>query len=280
MPGQSRATRKQAATETKEGRARRPFAHDAPRQMSGLRPEERFSNLERIGRGSFGAVYRCTDVVSRDTVAVKIIDLEQAEDEIDDIQQEIAVMSQCDSPYVTRYFGSYVSGTKLWIVMEYVGGGSVLDMMDACGTMEEECIAAVMHEVLTLASPHSASHPNPHPNPHPHQVLKGLEYLHSEAKIHRDIKAANVLLSRTGEVKLAVLTLALTLPLTLAPALTLTLARSSSPTSAWRASSPLPCPSAAPSWAPPSGWRQRSSAKTSTTSRRTSGRSASQHSRW
>ena len=35
-------------------------------------------------------------------------------------------MSQCDSPYVTRYFGSYVSGTKLWIVMEYVGGGSVL----------------------------------------------------------------------------------------------------------------------------------------------------------
>ena len=46
--------------------------------MSGLRPEERFSNLERIGRGSFGAVYRCTDIVSRDTVAVKIIDLEQA----------------------------------------------------------------------------------------------------------------------------------------------------------------------------------------------------------
>ena len=55
--------------------------------MSGLRAEERFSNLERIGRGSFGAVYRCTDIVSRDTVAAKIIDLEQAEDEIDDIQQ-------------------------------------------------------------------------------------------------------------------------------------------------------------------------------------------------
>ena len=61
--------------------------------MSGLRPEERFSNLERIGRGSFGAVYRCTDIVSRDTVAVKIIDLEQAEDEIDDIQQVRALTS-------------------------------------------------------------------------------------------------------------------------------------------------------------------------------------------
>ena len=89
-------------------------------------PQERFGHLERIGRGSFGEVYRGIDLSTREVVAVKIIDLEQAEDEIDDIQQEISVMSQCDSPYVTRYYGSYVSGTKLWIVMEYVGGGSVL----------------------------------------------------------------------------------------------------------------------------------------------------------
>ena len=78
--------------------------------MSGLRPEERFSNLERIGRGSFGAVYRCTDVVSRDTVAVKIIDLEQAEDEIDDIQQVRPLASSAALPCGRGCTGAHCPG--------------------------------------------------------------------------------------------------------------------------------------------------------------------------
>ena len=51
-------------------------------------------------------------------------------------------MAQCDSAYVTRYYSSFVTGTKLWLVMEYVGGGSILDMMDA-GPLKEEYVQTV-----------------------------------------------------------------------------------------------------------------------------------------
>lgn len=57
------------------------------------------------------------------------IDLESSEDDIQEIQQEISVLSTCASPFVTQYKASFLRGHKLWIVMEYLGGGSCLDLV-------------------------------------------------------------------------------------------------------------------------------------------------------
>lgn len=57
------------------------------------------------------------------------IDLESSDDDIQDIQQEISVLSTCNSPFVTQYKASFLRGHKLWIVMEFLGGGSCLDLV-------------------------------------------------------------------------------------------------------------------------------------------------------
>lgn len=101
-------------------------------------------------------------------VAIKVIDVENAEDEVDDIIQEIAILSGMSSPYVTKYYGSYMRGTDLWIIMEFCSGGSCADLMKP-GLMSESEIAVILKE-----------------------LLMGLEYLHADNKLHRDIKGKDM----------------------------------------------------------------------------------------
>ncbi|KAM1256700.1 hypothetical protein ACFX11_031091 [Malus domestica] len=149
----------------------------------------RFSSLELIGRGSFGDVFKAFDKELNKEVAIKVIDLEESEDEIEDIQKEISVLSQCRSPYITEYYGSYLHQTKLWIIMEYMAGGSVADLnaqtivfmqLQSGPPLDEPSMACILRD-----------------------LLHAIEYLHNEGKIHRDIKAANILLTENGDVKVA-----------------------------------------------------------------------------
>lgn len=83
---------------------------------------------------------------------------------MEDIIQEISILSELHSPYVTHYHGSYLKGSDLWIVMEFCSGGSCGDLMKP-GLIGEEYISIIIRELLL-----------------------GLDYLHGDKKLHRDIK--------------------------------------------------------------------------------------------
>ncbi|NP_001090317.1 serine/threonine kinase 4 L homeolog [Xenopus laevis] len=141
-------------------------------------PEEVFDVLEKLGEGSYGSVYKASHKETSQIVAIKQIPVES---DLQEIIKEIAIMQQCDSPHVVKYYGSYFKNTDLWIVMEFCGGGSVSDIIRLRKqTLKEDEIATILQS-----------------------TLKGLEYLHFMRKIHRDIKAGNILLSSEGTAKLA-----------------------------------------------------------------------------
>jgi len=143
-------------------------------------PRERFELQTRIGKGAYGYVCKAIDKVDGQSVAIKVINLEDAGDEVDDVHQEIAVMSNMNCPQLTKYFSSYVLGENLWIIMEYLEAGSLLDIIKESGPLLEPHVAYIMRELLSA-----------------------LAYLHSERKIHRDVKAGNVLVAGDGSIKLA-----------------------------------------------------------------------------
>ncbi|XP_024989733.1 serine/threonine-protein kinase dst1 isoform X1 [Cynara cardunculus var. scolymus] len=143
-------------------------------------PSTKYELLHELGKGSYGSVYKARDLKTSEMVAIKVISLSEGEEGYEEIRGEIEMLQQCSHPNVVRYLGSYQGEEYLWIVMEYCGGGSVADLMNVTDEpLEEYQIAYICKE-----------------------ALKGLSYLHSIFKVHRDIKGGNILLTEQGEVKL------------------------------------------------------------------------------
>uniref|UniRef100_A0A8C7GR61 non-specific serine/threonine protein kinase n=1 Tax=Oncorhynchus kisutch TaxID=8019 RepID=A0A8C7GR61_ONCKI len=140
-------------------------------------PKKKYTRFEKIGQGASGTVYTAIDIATGQEVAIKQMNLQQ-QPKKELIINEILVMRENKNPNIVNYLDSYLVGEELWVVMEYLAGGSLTDVVtETC--MDEAQIAAVCRE-----------------------CLQALEFLHSNQVIHRDIKSDNILLGIDGSVKL------------------------------------------------------------------------------
>ncbi|XVE58144.1 hypothetical protein DITRI_Ditri04bG0146700 [Diplodiscus trichospermus] len=138
--------------------------------------------LEEVGYGASATVYRAIYLPFNEVVAVKCLDLDRCNSNLDDIRREAQTMSLIDHPNVIRAYCSFVVGRNLWVVMPFMSEGSCLHLMKIAypDGFEEPAIGSILKE-----------------------TLKALDYLHRQGHIHRDVKAGNILLDNNGTVKLA-----------------------------------------------------------------------------
>jgi len=141
-------------------------------------PKLLYSTIKKVGQGASGHVYVAKTLSTGKKVAIKQMDLShQPRKEL--IVNEILVMKESQHPNIVNFLESYlVKGNELWVVMEYMEGGALTDVIEN-NQLEEDQIASICLE-----------------------TCKGLGHLHSQSIIHRDIKSDNVLLDASGRVKI------------------------------------------------------------------------------
>ncbi|TPX58529.1 hypothetical protein PhCBS80983_g03069 [Powellomyces hirtus] len=140
-------------------------------------PVSMYAKIKKVGQGASGSVFVARNNNNNSVVAIKQMDLaNQPRKEL--IVNEILVMKESQHPNIVNYLDSFLVKGELWVIMEYMEGGPLTDIIDG-NTMNEAQIAAICCE-----------------------TIKGLHHLHNRSIIHRDIKSDNVLLDAEGHVKI------------------------------------------------------------------------------
>eukprot|EP01117_Protostelium_nocturnum_P009447 TRINITY_DN3370_c0_g1_i2.p1 TRINITY_DN3370_c0_g1~~TRINITY_DN3370_c0_g1_i2.p1 ORF type:complete len:781 (+),score=334.70 TRINITY_DN3370_c0_g1_i2:79-2421(+) len=153
---------------------------DKDYKWAGDDPKNNFEIQGELGKGAFGAVYKVRHIHTNYVLAAKVMDITEGTEEI---TKEIEILKTCRSPSIVSYFGTCqsVAEKQLWILMDFCGGGSIRTLIE---TLERTLTEDEMSFIIM-------------------NTLKGLVYLHSSQIIHRDVKAANILVTEEAGVKIA-----------------------------------------------------------------------------
>jgi len=145
-----------------------------------ITPHQLYHDIEKCGEGAAGEVFSAYEKNTKRRVAIKKMDL--GKENLKLITNEISIMKSSHHLSIIEYIDSFAVEGQLWVVMEFMDGGCLTDILD-----EYETVSLTEPQIGLICK----------------QTLLGLEYIHSHNRIHRDIKSDNILLSRAGAIKIA-----------------------------------------------------------------------------
>jgi serine/threonine protein kinase len=167
-----------------EGSEEIPYPEDTPLKLDDLvnktqDPEKLYLNQVKIGEGAAGEVFLAKEAATGRDVAIKKMPLTPQNAKL--LCTEISIMKTSKHPNIVEYIDAFLVDDKLWVVMEFMGGGCLTEILEQFEHVQltEEQIALICLE-----------------------TLKGLRYIHSLHRIHRDIKSDNILLGSDGSIKI------------------------------------------------------------------------------
>ncbi|KAL0206646.1 hypothetical protein P9112_001953 [Eukaryota sp. TZLM1-RC] len=143
-------------------------------------PRPLYTLSSQIGQGGSGSVFSAVEKATGRTVAIKTLIITPQLD-VEALKNEIAMVRTSIHDNIVKYYQSYLvkESRQLWIVMEYLDAGALSNVLSVTGSLIEESIAAICYDVLSA-----------------------LSFLHSQHRLHRDLKSDNVMMSSNGTAKL------------------------------------------------------------------------------